>query len=224
MFSRHLRYVVTITQLLAVIFVAHALAGEAQLTWDASTTNSNGSPLTDLAGYAIHYWTGDSSIAEIVDAGNQTTYTLTGLTAGETYMIAVTAYDSDGNESDYSNVLTVTVEAKNQAPVAADDAVSTQAGVSITIAVLSNDTDPDGDELHITVVTPGRYGDITYDGTTVVYTPDATYSGTDSFFYSIADWWGATATAAVTVDVIPNSSPKGNGKGKGGCKSWRHTC
>ena len=224
MVSKRLRTLVIVTHLLALLFVTHALAGEAQLSWDGSTTNTDGSPLTTLAGYAIYYWTGDSEVAEIVDAGNQTTYTLTGLTAGETYTIAVTAYDTAGHESGYSNTITVTIEADNQAPVAVNDTASTPAGYSITIAVLANDTDPDGDPLHITIVTPGKAGDITYDATTVVYTPDATFSGTDSFSYSIADWWGATATATVTVAVTSDSGPKGKSKGNGSCKWWRRSC
>jgi len=38
-----------------------------------------------------------------IDVGNITTYTLTGLTQGQTYFIALTAYDTSHNESGYSN-------------------------------------------------------------------------------------------------------------------------
>ncbi len=43
--------------------------------------------------------------------GLQTTYTLTGFEHGATYTFAVTAYDAEGNESDYSNIVTITMSA-----------------------------------------------------------------------------------------------------------------
>lgn len=74
-------------------------AGTIKLAWDAPTTNEDGSPLTDLAGYKIYY--GIASPDEhSIDVGNVTTYTLTGLTPGQTYIIAATAYDASGNESE----------------------------------------------------------------------------------------------------------------------------
>ena len=75
-------------------------AGTIKLAWDAPTTNSDGSPLTDLAGYYVYYGTASGVYGSPVDAKNVTTYTLTGLTPGQTYYITVTAYDTSGNESD----------------------------------------------------------------------------------------------------------------------------
>jgi hypothetical protein len=67
------------------------------------------------------------------EVGKQTTYTLTGLTEGRTYAIAVTALDtsSTGNESGKSNTITVSVP-RTQSEVAA-----TPVGTSATIAVLA---------------------------------------------------------------------------------------
>jgi hypothetical protein len=59
--------------------------------------------LTDLAGYKIYYGTSAATYGTPVDVGNVTTYDLTGLTAGTTYYIAATAYDTSGNESVKSN-------------------------------------------------------------------------------------------------------------------------
>ena len=72
------------------------------LTWDAPTTNADGTPLTDLAGYKIYYGTSSGSYTTTVDAGNVTTYNVPALPSG-TYYFAVTAVDTSGNESDYSN-------------------------------------------------------------------------------------------------------------------------
>ena len=77
--------------------------GTIRLAWDASTTNEDGSPLTDLKGYWIHYGTTPGAYAERTYTGNVTTYTLTGLTPGQIYYIAVTAVDTSDNESNLSN-------------------------------------------------------------------------------------------------------------------------
>jgi len=77
--------------------------GTINLAWDAPTTNVDGSPLTDLAGYKVYVGTAPGTYGTSVNVGNVTTYILSGLTSGQTYYIAVTAYDYDNNESDYSN-------------------------------------------------------------------------------------------------------------------------
>jgi len=67
-----------------------------EATIDSITIDWDENPETDLAGYKV-YWDTDSGYpyANAVDVGNVISYTLTDLTPGETYYIAVTAYDSD---------------------------------------------------------------------------------------------------------------------------------
>jgi hypothetical protein len=69
---------------------------EVSLIWDA-----NSEP--DLAGYRLHYGIASGDYSSVVDVGNQTTYTITGLDPAETYYIAATAYSLSGLESGYSN-------------------------------------------------------------------------------------------------------------------------
>ncbi len=76
--------------------VAAATPAQAALAWDANTE-------TDLAGYKVYYGTTSGQYASVVDVGNQTSYTLTGLQAGLTYFISATAYDTGGLESGHSN-------------------------------------------------------------------------------------------------------------------------
>jgi len=74
------------------------------VAWDAPTANADGTPLTDLAGYKVYYGTtAGGPYGNSRDAGNATTYDLTGLTQGTTYYIVATAYDTSGNESVYSD-------------------------------------------------------------------------------------------------------------------------
>lgn len=79
------------------------------LTWDPPTTNADGSPLTDLAGYKVHYGTATGAYTKTVDVHNVTTHRVEDLAPG-TYYFAVTAYDLSGNESDYSNEVHKTLE------------------------------------------------------------------------------------------------------------------
>lgn len=73
-----------------------AWAGTATLIWDPNAES-------DLAGYRVHYGTSPGSYTQVQDAGNVTEQTLNNLTEGQTYYFAVTAYDTSGNESGYSN-------------------------------------------------------------------------------------------------------------------------
>ena len=82
---------------------ANGSNGSAILAWDAPTTNTDGSPLTTLAGYNIYYGTTPGDYSGVVDAGNSTSYQVTSLNRGQTYYFTVTAYDYSGSESDYSN-------------------------------------------------------------------------------------------------------------------------
>jgi uncharacterized protein YfaP (DUF2135 family) len=76
----------------------------ATLTWNAPATNTDGSPVT-LAGYKIYYGTSSHAYTQSVDVANTgttpVTYTLN-LSQGIFYF-AVTAINTEGQESDYSN-------------------------------------------------------------------------------------------------------------------------
>lgn len=92
----------------------------------------------------------------------------------------------------------------NNFPVADDDNASTLEGESVTINVLNNDVDPDGDSITITSVTNASNGLVLDNGDgTVTYTPNLGFNGTDTFSYSITDGINAdTATVTVEVDSI----------------------
>ncbi len=101
--------------------------------------------------------------------------------------------------------------AANQAPVAADDVAETASGTPVTIDVLANDSDPDGDPLVIEGMSAPASGSATATVTagSVIYTADPGFAGTDEFSYTIDDGNGGTAGARVTVTVLPppNAAP-----------------
>ncbi len=111
--------------------------------------------------------------------------------------------DSEGKKDKATVTVTVTPAASNQDPVAVDDSATTNEGASVTIDVLANDSDPDGDPLTVASVSSPAAGTATTDGTTVTYTPPANWSGSDTFDYTVDDGSGGTATAGVTVTVTP---------------------
>lgn len=105
----------------------------------------------------------------------------------------------------------VTVLQGNAPPVAVTDAVSTTEGaaVSVDVAILiANDSDPDGDAIAFASTGQPAHGVSSLAGSLLTYTPDAGFSGTDSFLYTIVDAVGATALGTVTVSVSPvNHAP-----------------
>lgn len=84
--------------------------GSAQLAWQPPTTNTNGTALTNLAGYHIYYGTNSSALANevVVNSPNTLTYDVTNLSSG-TWYFAITAYTNSGTESAKSNVGSKTI-------------------------------------------------------------------------------------------------------------------
>ena len=110
-----------------------------------------------------------------------------------------TATDGRGGEAQAS--VSITVNDPNQAPTAADDAATTQIDQPVSIAVLANDNDPDGDTLTIATFTQPMNGSVQQDGDSLTYTPAMGFSGTDSFSYTATDGRGGEAVAQVNVNV-----------------------
>jgi hypothetical protein len=111
---------------------------------------------------------------------------------------------SDGNGGTSSASVTVFVAAQpNRPPVAVNDAATTAFGTPVTIDVLDNDSDPDGNALSISAVTLPAHGSAVISGTSIVYTPEPGYSGADAFGYTIGDGRGGSASASVAVTVTP---------------------
>jgi hypothetical protein len=94
----------------------------------------------------------------------------------------------------------------NSSPIAADDSATTTQGTSVSINVLANDSDPDGDLISVASVAPGAFGTTAINpDQTVLYTPAPDFAGTDSFQYVVTDGAGGSATAQVTVSVEANT-------------------
>lgn len=145
---------------------------------------------------------------QIVNDGLTLTYTPNADFSGEdTFTYTVT--DPLGGTG--SATVTVTVaEPGNTAPTAADDTVTIAEDSAATgIDVLANDDDADGDALQVTQVGPAANGTVAIEdgGITVSYTPNADFTGQDTFTYTVSDGVGGTAEATVTVTVTAVDDP-----------------
>lgn len=115
-----------------------------------------------------------------------------------------------------SNVATVTIQVDpvNDAPIANDDAATTNEDTPLSIDVAANDSDVDGNLAPTTINTdcldcskPGKgslaiNGDGKFD-----YSPSSDINGTDTFVYEICDTDGDCDTAKVTVTIVPVNDP-----------------
>jgi len=89
----------------------------------------------------------------------------------------------------------------NNAPIAANDAASTEIDVPVEISVRANDTDLDNDALVLIDVSDPANGSALIDFGDIIYTPDPGFVGLDSFTYRISDVKGGESQATVLVTV-----------------------
>jgi hypothetical protein len=112
---------------------------------------------------------------------------------------------SDGNGGTDTATVNITV---NNPPVAVNDAFNITNTASANINVTSNDMDPDGDLLTVSIFSNPLHGKVTVNGTNIIYTPNTGYFGSDSFKYTINDGHGGTSTATVLGNITDNTSPQ----------------
>jgi len=112
---------------------------------------------------------------------------------------------NDGRADSNVATISIIVTASNDAPIAVNDSASTVQDTPVTVPILANDSDVDGDALTVTAVTTPGHGSTAINGNgTVTYTPAAGWVGPDSFTYTISDGKGGTASAAVNITVTQN--------------------
>ncbi|OQT64456.1 RTX toxin, partial [Vibrio parahaemolyticus] len=119
----------------------------------------------------------------------------------------ITYIVTDGDLTDEAKV-SVTVTPVNDSPVAVDDTVSTQEDTAVTIDVLPNDSDVDGDKLSIeSASVPKEQGTVEVVNGKLVFTPAENFNGDVEITYTVTDGQ-LTDEAKVTVTVNPvNDAP-----------------
>jgi fibronectin-binding autotransporter adhesin len=123
-------------------------------------------------------------------------------------------YAGDGNFFSSTNNLNPN-QVVNSSPAAANATLqrALNSGVKVrTAALLTNDTDPDGDVLTLVSVglTSASGGTIVTNGIWIYYEPPAGFTNADNFNYTIADSYGLQATGVVFVTILVDSAPSQN--------------
>ncbi|MBP2310693.1 tandem-95 repeat protein [Azospirillum melinis] len=144
------------------------------------------------------------------------------LAAGETATLTFGYGVTDGTAAT-AQTLSVTVQGRNDVPVAQADLVNGLYETPLIIKVddlLANDTDADKSSvLKITGVRNPQHGSVMLDGTgKILFTPESGYVGNAVFQYTLADEFGALSTGTVTVAISP-APPRAAGACIVGCGS-----
>ena len=116
---------------------------------------------------------------------------------------AVISWDHQGHNNWWwaiDNVKVYGEEKGNTAPVVADQSVDVQEDGSVSITL--SGSDEEGDSLSFTVLSQPKNGTLSGTAPALTYSPNANYSGSDSFSYKANDGAADSNTATVTINVI----------------------
>ena len=154
---------------------------------------------TDVDGDAIVLVEASAGHGTAATTDDEVTYTPAPDYAGaDTVLYSI----SDGAGGTASGTAAITVLGVNDAPSATNDTISATEDVPLTIDVLANDADPDGDSLRVASFSDPPHGAVMLEGSGLRYEPAADFNGSDSFVYSVTDGLGVD-TAIVVLSVAP---------------------
>ncbi len=107
----------------------------------------------------------------------------------------------DGALESEPAAVNITVAPYNQTPTANSQSLTT--AQDTPVAILLTASDPDGDALTLQVATPPVNGSLSGNAPSLTYTPDAGFSGTDSFTFTADDGLAESPAATIVIAVSP---------------------
>ena len=196
---------------LGIAIIAAAISTSAQgqsrvtLAWDPS-------PGGAIAGYRLYDGVASRTYTNLINAGNVTTQAVSGLTVGVTYFFAVTAYDTNGLESDYSSEVSYTVPLPTNPPAVVSLTSPTNGAIfaepaSITLAAAVT---PNGH----TITRVEFYNGATLLGTVAAAPYSFSWNSVSAGTYALSakavyDSSNTVNSAAATVTVAAGKPPSG---------------
>ena len=124
----------------------------------------------------------------------------------------VQLYDQRLSGSDIATLAETGAAPTTSDPAALNDAAATDEDTPVTIDVLANDSDPDGDALTVSSASAANGTVVVNPDDTLTYTPGADFNGSDTITYTVSDGNGGSSSATVAVTVAPvNDAPVANG-------------
>ncbi|MEA3222028.1 MAG: PKD domain-containing protein [Thermodesulfobacteriota bacterium] len=196
----HPKFIAPLIILITILISPLSASADALLvSWEANTE-------PDLAGYKVYYGLETRNYETYINVGNVTSHLLDGLDYGHTYYVAVTAYDTLGNESGYSKEVWATIPVPDTAPnltiISPSEDVSILEGESVNFhgSASGGDTpltfswDFDGGAQNSNQENPGY----------ITFSTAGTYIVT----FTVTDSDGDTDNKSVTVTVaVPDTTP-----------------
>ena len=116
---------------------------------------------------------------------------------------------SDGSAVSAAATVSITVAglnpppSGNNPPTANELAVSTPRDTSVSVLLTASD--PEGDSLSFSFVTLPANGSLSGTAPDLIYTPDTSYTGADSFSFTVSDGQGTSAPVTVSITVVDAS-------------------
>ncbi|MBK9760425.1 MAG: tandem-95 repeat protein [Flavobacteriales bacterium] len=151
---------------------------------------------------------GNGTVSGIANGDSCFTYTPDpGFTGSDT--VTVVLCDNAGACDTVTVIIGVTPVTSNDPPIAVDDVANTDVDTPVTVVVLTNDSDPNGDPITVTGASASN-GTVVINGDgSITYTPSTGFCGTDTIFYTICDpgLLCDNAIVVVTVDCPPVNDP-----------------
>ncbi|MEE3663849.1 retention module-containing protein, partial [Brenneria sp. g21c3] len=174
---------------------------------DQHLTTAEDTPVTgqitasDVDGDTLNYTVGEqpkNGTLTLDPATGEYTYTPTAnFNGNDSFIVTV----DDGRGGTVSSTVSIGVTAVNDAPVTADQSLTTTEDTPVVGQITASDVD--GDELSYTVGEAPKNGTLTLDDATgeYTYTPTANFNGSDSFTVTVADGQGGTTVSTVNIGV-----------------------
>jgi hypothetical protein len=185
-----------------------AQAAQASLSWTAPTTYTDGKAITGLGGYKIYTGTASGNYTQNITVGNVTSYTLANLNDATTYYFAVTAYDTAGVVSGFSNQATLTTPGATTSTLYTLTA-SAGSGGTITPAgsvVISKGT---SQAYTITPATGYKIAGVTVDGASVGAVASYTFSSVAAN-HTIAATFASSSTTTASYTIAATAYANGS--------------
>ncbi len=194
----------------ATISITVTPVNDPPVTASASVTTARNTPVAVILSATDK----DSTTLSYVITANPSKGTLSGTAPHLTYspLPGVSGSDSfsfranDGSANSNTSTVSITITSANEAPVARSASVTTDEDTPCPITLSASD--PDGNPLTYVILSGPSRGGISGSGPNLTYTPYPDQCGTDIFTFKVNDGTTDSATATVTIEIIPvNDAP-----------------
>jgi hypothetical protein len=195
---------------IATVKIVVTAINDAPVAQDQTFTTAEDTPTTvnlaasDMDGDPLTYSIGTATVHGFLSIeGNVVSYTPEANFNGSD---SFTFKANDGTVNSNEAMVSITINAVNDAPITEGKTVTIAEGTSAAITLVASDVD--GDPLTYNIITAPSYGSAIIEDNEVAYIPTVGYNGPDSFTFLVSDDKGGSATGTITINVtLVNHAP-----------------